>query len=396
MTTTAVRGSSRVATANRVGSRVPGIVVAALTAAGLGLLFVETLTLLAWASDGRSDVAAGTAARAGLVGWLLGHKVPVELAPGTVAAAPMGLTLLFVLLLVKAGSTVARRVGATSPAAAIRAGTAVAVPYAVLAGLASGVARLGDVTVPGPRAVLTVGLLAAVAGGLGGLHAYGFRAAWRRAHPAVADCIEATAAGLLVLLGGGLVGLVASLAWHAGRAVDLVHAVDAGLLGGVVLVALCLLLLPNAVVWVAAYSLGTGFALGVGTKVAPSGVEIGNVPALPLLAALPGAGPAPRMSLLLVAVPVVAGMVLGWALVRRVGAAPPGRAALLGGASGTAAGAVIGVCAWLSGGAAGPGRLAATGPSPLLTALAAAEWLGFIGAATAAFIVSRRARATAS
>jgi hypothetical protein len=172
--------------------------------------------------------------------------------------------------------------------------------------------------------------------------------------------------------------------------VDLVHAVDAGVLGGLLLVVGCLLLVPNAAVWVAAYSVGTGFALGAGTAVAPSGVEIGNVPALPLLAALPGAGPAPRASLVLVAIPVAAGVMLAWALVKRLGDVTAGRAAVLAGATGAFVGVVVALCCWLAGGSMGPGRLAEAGPNPLLTGLAAAEWLGFVGAGAAALLVRAR------
>lgn len=393
MTTTAVRGGGRVASSGRVGARVPGVVVAAVTAAGLGLILVETLTLLAWASDGRSQVSATSAARAGLVGWLLGHKVPVEIGAGHIAIAPLGLTLVLVVLIARAGASLARSASAATPAAAMSAGAAVAVPYAVLAGLASGLARLGDVTVPGARAVVTVALLAGAAGAAGGLHGYGLRPALLRLPATAAHAAEATVAGLLVLLGGGLVGLAASLSWHAGRAVDLIHVVDASFLGGLLLVVLCVLLLPNAAVWVVAYALGTGFALGVSTNVAPSGVQIGSVPALPLLAALPGAGPAPRVSLLLLGVPVLAGVVLGWTIVRRTRSAAPGRAALLAGGCGVAAGVAVGLCSWLAGGAVGPGRLAEAGPDPLLTGLAAAEWLGLVGAVTAAALASRRRRA---
>ena len=387
MTTTAVRGTARATARTRVGSRVPGVVVASLTAAGLGLLLVQTFTLLAWASDGRSDVAAGAAAKAGLVGWLSAHKVPVELGTGTVGIAPLGLTFVVALLLARAGTTVAKASGAATAAAAIRAGALVAVPYAVLAGLASGLARVGDVAVPGARAVATVGVLAALAGAAGGLRAYGVDRVRASMSVPVTAWVRATAAGLVVLLGGGLIGFVASLSWHAGRAVDLIHAVDAGLLGGLLLVLACLLLVPNAAVWAAAYAVGTGFAVGVGTGVAPSGVEIGNVPSIPILAALPGAGPAPRVSLLLFVVPLLAGGVIGWTIVRYTPAVTAGRAALLAGGAGAAAGLVVAVSCWLAGGSMGPGRLAEAGPDPLLTGLAAAEWLGFAGAAAAAVFV---------
>jgi hypothetical protein len=142
---------------------------------------------------------------------------------------------------------------------------------------------------------------------------------------------------------------------------------------------LCVLLLPNAVIWTVAYAVGTGFAVGTGTTVAPYGVTAGDVPAFPLLAALPGAGGAPPASLLLLLGPLAAGVVAG-VVVARSGAARP---ALLALASGPVVGVVVLVACWLAGGAMGPGRLATAGPNPWLAGLAVTEWVG-LGAAAAA------------
>ncbi|MGC5276343.1 DUF6350 family protein, partial [Escherichia coli] len=62
------------------------------------------------------------------------------------------------------------------------------------------------------------------------------------------------------------------------------------------------------------YTTGAGFALGTGTTVAPQAVELGPVPALPVLGALPsGAGEA---FLAVLAVPLLAGIIAGWWLMR--------------------------------------------------------------------------------
>ena len=128
-----------------------------------------------------------------------------------------------------------------------------------------------------------------------------------------------------------------------------------------------LALLPNAAVWGAAWLAGPGFAVGVGTAVGPFGHELGPVPSLPLLAALPGGGVPEWVAVLVLAVPVLAGA--GCRRPRRARARAPvtaaGRTALEAAAAGPLAGVVLGVLAWLSGGAVGGERLAHTGPAAL-------------------------------
>ena len=66
---------------------------------------------------------------------------------------------------------------------------------------------------------------------------------------------------------------------------------------------------PNAVLFGGAYLLGPGFAVGTGTIVSPTVVSLGPMPAFPLLAGLPDAGPTPEWAIGLLAVPVIVAMV---------------------------------------------------------------------------------------
>ena len=116
--------------------------------------------------------------------------------------------------------------------------------------------------------------------------------------------------------------------------------------------------------------------MGTGTTVSPLRVEVGDVPAFPVLAALPGNGPVPfAITVALFAVPVAAGVVAGRLLLRR--ANPPSglpRAGADGLLAGLGAGLLVLVATALSGGGTGPGRLAVTGPpSWQAGALAAGE-----------------------
>ena len=88
------------------------------------------------------------------------------------------------------------------------------------------------------------------------------------------------------------------------------QSLGAGVDGGIALVVAQLAFLPNLVVWLAAWMLGPGFALGTGTAVAPGGTLLGPVPGIPLLGALPGA--APLFGVLWLLVPVLAAFVGAW------------------------------------------------------------------------------------
>ena len=117
---------------------------------------------------------------------------------------------------------------------------------------------------------------------------------------------------------------------------------------------LVLLIAPNLAAWGSSYLLGPGFALGSGTVVAPSGVALGPVPAVPVLAAVPDVRGSPTWLLSVLAVPVLCGLLVGWTrrpalpldLVRGRGAAARPRRRC-------SRAVATGVLAWLSGGAVG-------------------------------------------
>jgi hypothetical protein len=363
---------------------------AALRAFLTGLVAAEALTVLAWAADSRSGAGSGEALRSGALVWLVAHGARLAVRGGAFGLAPLTLTLLLAWLPMRAGRNVVRELQPRPPGLAAGLGAAVGIPYAVLAALLTGVARQPGAR-PGPwRVFLLAGLLAAAAGALGGVRARGW--------PAYADLLPprfrlvggSAAAALATLAAGGAFGVAAALAWHLPRAASLMHALRPGLVGGLVLMLLCLAYLPNAVVWCVAFAAGTGFAVGTGSAVSPTGVALGPLPAFPLLAILPGSGAAPGPALLLLAVPVAAGVVAGVRLARRAPELGIAKAAGWAALAGPVAGVAVAFACWAAGGPAGPGRLATTGPSPLLTGLAVAEWVAFAAAGAAALVAWRR------
>jgi hypothetical protein len=367
----------------------PGAIAVAVLRASLraivtGLLAVLALVVLAWAADPRSGAGSGEALRAGALAWLVAHGARVAVRGGSFGLAPLTLTLLLLGLALRAGAAVVRDLQPRAPGVAAALGAAVGVPYAVAAALLTGPART-DAARPGPlRALLVAGLLAAVAGAAGGMRARGWDQYARLLPDRVRLVGYAATGALATLAAGGAAVMAAALAWHFSRASSLVDALRPGVVGGLVLTLLCVAYLPNAVVWAVAFAAGTGFAVGTGTSVAPTGVSVGPLPAFPLLAVLPGGGAAPAPALLALVVPLLAGVVAGLFVVRREPGLSAGRAAGWAALSGPVAGLAVAVACVLASGPAGPGRLAETGPGPALTGLAVAEWVALAGAATAA------------
>ena len=329
--------------------------------------------------------------------WLLGHGVDVTFAldeatasalgvagaadPVVVTIALLGFALLTLLLGVRAGSRIAEaghpRLGALTAL----------VTFALLAtGLT--LTALHSMARPSiwQGAVLPV-LVFALGLGVGMLRAaLADRAtrgdgplarAWARlpidTRAILAAGLRAGAAAVALVLAVSAVTLGVRLMLGYAEIIRLYEALHTEVVGGIAVTALQLALLPNLVIWTAAWFAGPGFAIGTGSQVSPLGTALGPVPALPLFGAVPTADLPLGFAGLLV--PVVAGFLAGVAvrpaLARALDGVRPATlllTALTGGASGAV---LLGLLAWASAGSAGPGRLIDVGPSPWAVGFAA-------------------------
>ena len=375
-----------------------GSLVAAAAALS-GLATLAAVVLVAWVADAGPGSTGTDAVRAAADAWLLAHGGGLTLPAGHLRGIPLGLTVLAAIVLHRAGASLARAVDVPDLRAAGRAVAALAIPYGLLAAAIAKVAATGTAASSAPAAGVGALLLAGLAGGRGVLRSAELGPALARRVPAWLPAVaRALVAGVGALVAAGLALLLVTLVWHAGRFAELVGALQPGFVGGVILLLGCVLLLPNGALWALAYAAGPGFTVGAGTGVSPFGATLGPVPAFPLLAALPGDGtppPAVRAALLL---PVLAGVLTGWVVGRRLPAATgagrlpallTGRVARLAGYGLLAGGLVAlvtAVLAVLAGGALGPGYLAAVGPSGWQVAAALVVEVGVPAAVTAALV----------
>ncbi|MEV4168541.1 DUF6350 family protein [Nonomuraea sp. NPDC049709] len=406
---------------NRRPLPVSGMLAAAATL-GVGLAALTTLTLVGWIAAPRGTLGAGlpgvfrTAAQL----WLAAHHAGFAIPGGRVGLLPLGLTILPAVLLYRAGRWMARdadlrlrlpaRLPKNSPkeqAGARRraqlvlvaqAGVSLAAPYALLAGLIALVAS-NEITQPFiGEALLSHFVLAFLAGALATARMIGpWRVMLRLLPERVRALTVGTAVATAVLLVAGCALVLVAVVLNFGQVRELSEVLSPGFVGGVLLILMQLLYLLNAVIWAFSYIAGPGFAIGADTLVAPTGVQLGTVPSLPLLGALPESGPVPAWMMAVIALPFAAGAVAG-VMVARISPSPSYEAAPLWGfLSGVSTGVVAGLLAALSGGPIGGGRLATVGPSPWEVALSVAIEVGVAAGIAAGvtnlLLLNKRARA---
>lgn len=373
------------------GLVVDGALTAVRTAL-LGLVLLVVPVLLVWVADDRAGASAVEALRTAGQLWLVAHTAPLEVPGGAVGLTPLGLLAVPLLLLVRTATRRSQLRRVTSARDAGRLAVAIAVPYAVLALLVGVASATDDVRTPllsclsGP---LLVALVGAWAGALRPSRLW--RAAWLRVPARGRRLLRAALVASAVLAGGGALLVGTSLAVHLPQAADLAAAGAPGVGGGLALLVLGIALVPNAVVWGAAWLTGPGFAVGVGTSVGPFGHELGAVPGVPLLAALPGSGVATWIGLLALLVPLAGGVLAGRSVERDPGLGEAGlvRTALEAAAAGPVCGLLWLVLAWVSGGPLGGERLVDVGPSPWAVGLAVTALVA-VPAALAALVARCR------
>ena len=198
----------------------------------------------------------------------------------------------------------------------------------------------------------------------------------------------------LVMLAAGAAVLVTGLVRHLDRVEALFDALGPGVAGGIALLMVQLAFVPNAFVWSGSYALGAGFSLGTGSVVAPAGTELGILPGIPMLGALPASRSRAGWR-----------SCGGWRPASSPGPSPPGswcgpgpaarfdETSLVGGLAGVLAGALFTGLAWAASGDLGILRLADLGPRLLPLLVMGVTTMGLAGMITGLLLgIGRRLR----
>lgn len=176
----------------------------------------------------------------------------------------------------------------------------------------------------------------------------------------------------------------------------LYEGVQVSILGGIVVTLGQLVLLPNMVIYGAAWLTGVGFSIGTGSLISPLGSQIGPLPAVPILGALPVGELSYGM--IAIGVPLLATLISTIAIKKHTAeirfeyATPISAAIALGTAIAVVTAVELGILAAFASGSLGPGRLADIGVNPWMLALVSFVEVGVI-ATLAAFYSARPDRA---
>ncbi len=357
------------------------LVGGALAALG-GLVIVAVVVAAGWFGTTSIDFSLALAF-AGQV-WLLGHGAGLVVAGLRITLMPLGLTLLLALLAGIAGSAafrapgpadgsgLRRRVGFTAAGVALGYAVVVAaVGVLVHAELGAGVP--GGVLIAGGSAL--VGASRRAGSGVPG-------SAWWRSG------VRGAGAGVLALVVVAAIPLAVAMINGETRIAALEGPLGFDAVATVVWAVICLLYLPTALGWTAAWVMGAGFTLGDGSLVAPWVTRLGLLPSVPIFGALPDDGAGPLVGWLALA--AVPGLVAGLAAVR---ARPSGVVAAIG--AGAVAGTLLGAAylTWglASRGALGVDRFESVGPRfpELFIGVGIVLLTSVLGAAVAWFIDRR-------
>jgi hypothetical protein len=334
------------------------------------------IAVAGWLSG--STGTMGDALQVGAGAWLLSHGYALQVDSATITLMPLGLSVLVALALFACTSGAVTLSVASQRRQLLQVIAASALAYAAVVAVVVALVTTSAADVQLGRGAVGTVALAAAAATAGALRR-------RRAQvlaavaPLVVSVVRGAAGGALALFGLTALTVTVSLGWHWTALEEIVGALQPGPVGGLVLVAACLFVLPNVVLLTSAVLLGPGIAVGAGTSVTLTQVTAGPLPALPWLAAVPDSGAQPVPLALLAALPVIAGIVAGVSAVRRLPGSTFTAAAGTGLAAGALAGVLVGGAIAAAGGSIGPGRMATFGAPELLSLAMAVGALGFGG-----------------
>jgi len=172
------------------------------------------------------------------------------------------------------------------------------------------------------------------------------------------------------LVSAVLISVMLALNWI--EIIKLYQSLQLTFLGTLTVSAGQLALMPNVIAFGNSWLLGTGFSVGQGSIVSPLATELGPLPAIPMLAALPVSGSS--LGVLFILVPLLAAffatlLVKSYTAELRFAYASATSAAI---SLGLAIGFVAAVQMWflteLASGSIGPGRMSLVGVNPWLVA----------------------------
>ena len=352
--------------------------VGALAVAAAGWLLMAGPAALGWLTSPESQLAdaLGLASRV----LLLANGAVTTIGGQPVSIAPLGLTLVLILLGVPVAGLAARAaIDETDDlrGLVLRVGGTYAGTYVVFTTLiAFFVPETSAI-----RAFLGSALVGGLSGFWGVTRAVGYNPCERwpvRLRP----FSRGIGVAVLICVGTGAALLAAVLILGRDRIAAIADGLGGDGTAGILLIVIQLVWLPNLVIWAMAWALGAGVTLGEGTLLDMNGTSLGFLPSIPVLGAVPDPGPVSELAWLWLLGGVLAGVLAALVITLNRSSERFYETSLAGGLAGILAGVLLFVLAWCASGGLGTQRLAHVGVGLGSLAITAPCILGLAGLVT--------------
>ena len=252
------------------------------------LLPIAFISLVAWATAGSSSGNTADPLRAAFWFFLAAHQVPLQLSlsdatiSGTLTFLPVG-GLLIPFFATRSGYLrMVESLGEPNHRERRLYIASFASSYALLGFFIASTSLGETVNVAFYIAIPILFGVSAISAFLvsGALPKHAVQFPWQRA-------LRVIWISIVALIGFSLIVLAASLIYHFEIVLNLTRVIEPGIFGGLVLLLGQLLYLPNVAVATLSYLSGSGISIGEGSLLSPFVHRIDEIPALPLLGALP-------------------------------------------------------------------------------------------------------------
>jgi Family of unknown function (DUF6350) len=244
------------------------------------LLPFSFIALVAWSTAGSASGSTTDPIRGALWIWLGAHHVPFQLSlpptgvTGYLTYLPIGAVVLpFLVLRSSFTRALDRLKGDYHDLNIVRVNFSII--YALLVTILAFISRSNSVAAQwylAPLFAFAIALISTMTVG-------------NRVVPS--RPLRMSARVLSILLGVSFILISVLIFANFSQVKNISTSLQPGIFGGVLLLFLNILYLPNAAIAAASYFSGTGLAVGAGTLISPYWYQLGQIPALPLLGILP-------------------------------------------------------------------------------------------------------------
>ena len=252
------------------------------------LLPLSFISLVAWATAGSSTGNTADPLRAAIWFYLIAHHIPLDLAfsnnalSGSLTFFPIGALLIPFVAVKSAYARLTEERDVKTLREKRSLVMTLAFSYAAIGTLLSLFATGSTVKAPIYFVFPILFLVAAISGFLASnlLPDHKIQLPWQRA-------LRTAWISTIALIGfGGLIFML-SLTWHFSTVLQLTRVIEPGIFGGLAFLSVQILYLPNFAVAALSYLAGSGVVIGSGSWLNPFVHRIEEIPAVPLLGALP-------------------------------------------------------------------------------------------------------------